>query len=131
MKYEEIASRENVRLCTDCEFDKVWNHSRGTANPSRGTVHWAERRVTRIGLRRFLMLVAAIKKSHNRGQPKWQQVYEQNQYAYHRALTEYHVRLNRKLSMTDRAKVRLWMGKAGVLSAEEHRSIARWAMERD
>jgi len=77
------------------------------------------------------MLVGAIKKHHQRGQPKWQQVYEQNAYAYHQALQEYHVRLGRRLSLTDRAKVRVWMGKAGVLSNEEHRNIARWAMERD
>jgi hypothetical protein len=128
MTYEEIASREKVSLCPACD---EWDHKRGSVNPSRGTVHWAPRRVTRIGLRRFLMLVGAIKKRHQRGQPKWQKVYEQNVYAYHRALSEYHVRLSRQLSLTDRAKVRLWMGKAGMLSSDEHRNIARWAMERD
>lgn len=84
-----------------------------------------------MGLRRFLMLVAAIKHSHNRGQPKWLQVYEQNSYAYHRALSEYRVRLSRKLSQTDRANVRYWMGKDRVLGKPENRSVAQWAMERD
>lgn len=128
MTYKEIADQEAVTLCHACS---EWNHKRGSANPSRGVVHWAPRRVSRIGLRRFLMLVAAIKRSHNRGQPRWLQVYEQNTYAYRQALDEYHVRLNRRLSMTDRANVRYWMGKEGVLSDAENRNIARWAMERD
>lgn len=128
MTYEEIASRERILLCPDCPD---WDHRRGSSNPSRGVVHWAPRRVNRLGLRRFLMLVARIKRSHNRGQPRWLQVYEQNAYAYHRALNEYHIRLPRSWSMTDRAQVRVWMGKAGVLSHPENRNVARWAMERD
>jgi hypothetical protein len=133
MTYRELSLREDVYLCTGCNGGPLgpYNHQRGFAAPSRGTVHWAERHVTRNGLRHFLMLVAAIKHKHQRGQPKWLIVYEQNVYAYHRALTQYHVRLGRKLSLTDRAKVRLWMGKAGVLSSDEYRNVARWAMERD
>lgn len=139
MNYAEMAAQEKVIYCGGCDpalnpfTNKIegFDHLRGGANSSRGVVHWTNRRVNRIGLRRFLMLVAAIKYSHNRGQPRWQQVYEQNTFAYHRALEQYHVRLSKRWSLTDRARVRYWMGREKVLSDPQHAAAARWATERE
>jgi len=127
VRYPEVVQRENIKWCAGCE---IGNHQKGWANPSRTTVHWSDRNVNRYGLRRFLMLVANVKHHHNRGQPRWQALYEQNQYAYRRALDEYHVRLASTMSQGDRARVRYWMGRAGVLNDPDKQNIARWAMER-
>lgn len=128
MKYGEVVEREGIRWCSECS---IGNHQRGWSNPSRATVHWTDRRVNKLGLRRFLMLVGAIRHSHNRGQPPWQRLYEQNVYAYQRGLSEYHVRFPARFSASDRARVRYSMGKSGVVSDPDKRSIARWAQERD
>lgn len=132
MNYGDVATREKVGLCINPNQPhryEMQDHRRGYTT-SDGVIHWLDRKVNRLGLRRFLMMAAAIKYSHNRGQPRWQQVYEQNEYAYHRALAEYHIRLPRRYSLTDRARVRYWMGQEkGALT--EHAYAARWAMERD
>lgn len=58
MTYADIVSRlgfEGVCLRADCGLTD--NAVRGCLDPF-GVVHWRERRVTRRGLRRFLLLVA-------------------------------------------------------------------------
>lgn len=129
--FMEIAEREEVITCFgfDCPVPKK-AHDRGWANISSGILHWSPRRVTKAGLRRFLLLSAAIRHSHNRGQPKWLQIYEQNAYAARRALSEYHVRLPRHLSLTDRAKVRLLMTQDASWADSEWLHVVKWSQER-
>jgi len=77
----------------------------GEADISRGIIYWTDRKVTRPGLRNFLKLYASIIKSHNRGQPEWQRIYEQNQVAYSLALRKFGIRFGTHLSNYDRHRV--------------------------
>jgi hypothetical protein len=79
--FDTLALRLGIELCHDCEAFPPQQHRLGVADPSRGRIHLTQRRVTRRTLRHFLKLMAAIVYSHNRGQPVWQQLYEQNQFA--------------------------------------------------
>jgi hypothetical protein len=111
MSYQEIADRYGVELCTDCALNV---HERGHVEPGRGRIHWQERRRTRGGLRRFLLLVAAVV-LHRDGedggsQAEW--IWATNSWAYH-AARSMGVQFSRALSADDRARVRyLLRGKA-------------------
>lgn len=124
--YQAIADHWKIRLCTgDCGPLIVGDHELGFANPSRGVIHFRERVVTRAGIRRFLMLIASILHSHNRGQPEWQKLYEQNTWAGQAAI-KMGVRVPRKFSMLDRAKTyRL------IRNEEVPRAVREWAIHRD
>lgn len=132
MEYREIADRENVDWCdgTDDGSYSRTSHQRGFAQPGFGRIHFADRRMTKSGLRRFLMLVAAIRHKHNRGQPQWLKLYEANTFAQRRALSEYRRVIPRRYSDTDRARVRQLMGRDGVLNDPRVKHIADWAMNR-
>ena len=80
--FEDLSTSLDVTLCRACAEGSEVKHRKGWANPSIGTVHYGVRSASRLSLRRFLKLVAAIYYSHNRGQPTWQILYEQNQFAY-------------------------------------------------
>ncbi len=101
--YADVVNIYGVAWCQACPLG---NHDKGWADMSRGIVHWRERRLERRGLRIFLKLVASIKFSHNRGQPLWQQLYEQNAWAFHEALDHFGVRLRSSYADLDRAYAR-------------------------
>jgi hypothetical protein len=86
-----------VSLKDDGKFDD--------ANISLGIIYWHDRKVTRPGLRNFLKLYVSITNSHNRGQPEWQIIYEQNVGAYRIALERFGLRFGKHLSKADRARV--------------------------
>lgn len=98
--YHSVAQRWGVGMCTWCNGG---DHALGWSNPSRGVVHFQERKVSRAGLRRFLKLVASVLKSHNRGQPEWQRLFEQNEWAKS-AAHQMGLRIPIHLSAYDRAK---------------------------
>jgi hypothetical protein len=127
--FQLVTEVEGITWCKGCPRG---DHKRGWVHPGHGTVHWSDRRFTRMGLRRFLMLVAGIRYHHNRGQPEWRVIYEQNVYAFHKALESYHRRLPKRWSSTDRARVRYLMGRDGnSLSDPANATIVRWTMERE
>ena len=67
--------------------------------------------MSKPGLRNFLKLYVSITKSHNRGQPEWQRIYEQNIGAYHIALERFGVRFGYHLAKADRARCRKLLDK--------------------
>ena len=123
--YIDLARVIDIELCTGCAV--VSDHWRGAAQPSIGRVHWHDRRVNRAGLRNFLKLVGACIHSHNRGQPEWQQLFEQNQYAYHKAM-QFGVRIPAHLSHYDRARVHELLRQEHL--TQKQRQIMLWAIRR-
>jgi hypothetical protein len=121
--FATLSERLGVTLCTDCS---QYNHDRGAADISKGVVHWHERRVVRKTLRRYLKLLGAIVHSHNRGQPIWQQLYEQNQFA-HETATKIRIRIPSVFADEDRAKAEAAAVRARV-DIEPH--ILKWMHRR-
>lgn len=101
MTYDEVTKRTGVTRCNACD---VGDHTAGWADMGSGIVHWRDRRLERRGLRHFLKLVASIIYSHNRGQPEWRKLYEQNVWAYHTALAQFGVRFRSSYADEDRAR---------------------------
>ena len=131
--YAAIAKSLEITHCTGA--CGVGNHRAGWANPSRGVIHFEERGVTRAGIRRFLMLYAQIIKSHNRGQPEWQRIYEQNQVAV-QVGRQMGLRFPKWLSLEDRAKVDRILRKGTSFpiyppNASNHDPVIQWARDRD
>lgn len=148
--YESIAQAWGVEWCRhamDWKRDEKGNlygtwvcvlgdHHKGFAEPSVGRVHFEERRPTRRGIRNFLMLIADVYLSHNRGQPMWLKVYQRNVWADREAKT---LRLRFPLvwSRDDRLYVRsrlLRMTSYRRSVAEEggpidYDAIVRWTQE--
>lgn len=138
MSYAEVAQKVDIDWCpgpgAESRLGKRClspneNHHKGYADIARSTVHWTDRRVHKNGLRRFLMLVAACRFRHNRGQPKWQQIYEQNTWAWDTALTVFHRRFPHSYSNTDRARVHFLLRKA-TDTGFTYRRARYWANNR-
>lgn len=125
--FDILAERLAVELCHDCEAYSHDQHYRGVADPSRGQIHFAKTRVTRRTLRRFLMLLAAIVHSHNRGQPIWQQLYEQNRYAEKTALG-LRIRIPSAWGDMDRARAHDAIARSGQ---EPDKELQRWMRQRN
>jgi hypothetical protein len=126
MIYPDIARKLGMSWCGNCP---IGNHTHGWADISNGVIHWADRRVERRGLRLFLKLGASIVYSHNRGQPEWRMLYEQNAWAFQIALAAFRVRLNRSYADNDRARAR-------YLARNEHLSVTdpaiyRWLYQKE
>lgn len=124
MTYTEIAQQLGIPLCESCELGNYAEHVAGWASispPER--IHWRRLRMTDAGLYRFLKLCGSIVKSHNRGQPEWQQRYEQAVYASEisRQLGR---RLPAELSKSDRLYVR-WARRPSKRDGH----IYSWCME--
>jgi hypothetical protein len=119
--WDDIARRYSVRRCLSCAGD----HKRGYVSRSSWTIHWTDRRVTRAGLRMFLMLVAQCIHSDWESLPEWRRLYVSNTWAFNQSLKA-GVRLPATLSDTDRARVR-WL-----ISKEENvpDEVRRWANRR-
>lgn len=130
LTYPSLAERYGVELCTGECAER--GHDDGFI--ARKRVHFRDRGVTRSGLRKFLMLVHDLKEEwgglprilpRKVGAAQW--IHSRNMYAYRTALHDLGIRLDRKLSATDRAQVRhllLMQGGAPVVH-----SLRRWAAE--
>jgi hypothetical protein len=103
--YEELAKRFDVSL--------EW-------------LEWPERQVTKPGLRNFLKRVAARKLRHNSTVPMWRQIYEQSTWAQEVALTQLHVRIPKRYSLNDRARVKFLVSREWIPS-DEASVVMRWA----
>lgn len=103
MSYRSIAAKLGMELCESCDLNV---HTGGWADIPRGKIHWQERRMTRSGLRRFLMEAAeiALYRDGYRGGGLGERIWLQNTWAYRTAMS-LGVRLPRRLSELDRARV--------------------------
>lgn len=102
MTWDEVASRYDVRRCSSCQSG---NHTTGIAR--NGVIHWADRRMTKAGLRKYLMLIASQRLYDFANLPTWDRIYRSNVWAATEA-ARLHVRLSTRLSAPDRARVR-WL----------------------
>lgn len=123
LTFTHLSTVMDIERCAWCDKG---NHLRGWADPSRGRVHFLDRKVTRSTLRTYLKLVAAVIHSHNRGQPLWRQLYEQNTYASRTALQQFGIRIPSALSDLDRARALDSLRR----SKESDEQVTRWIRQR-
>lgn len=117
LTYQEIADRLGVTLVRSTPVDE--------ADISHGIIYWHDRKVTRPGLRNFLKLYVSITKSHNRGQPEWLKIYEQNIEAFHIAYEQFGIRFGYHLTEHDRARCRKLLTKV----SPKPRNVYMWSRE--
>jgi hypothetical protein len=125
LTYVGLAERFGVEICTG--WCGEGGHNDGWWGGKR--IHFRERRVTRGGLRKFLMLVhdATVwsqRAAGNQIDRKARWIHSRNVWAYQTAFHELGIRLPRSLSSDDRARVRhLTYADAGS------QTLRRWARE--
>jgi len=117
--YDDVAAHFEVRRCNECLA--IYDHRHGQRIGN--TVHYANRRFSRAGLRNFLMLIAQTRLVV--GHEKWRQIWAYNVWAASVARKELHITIPTKLTLTDRAYV--WWA---IQSADHVPTAARtWAKE--
>jgi hypothetical protein len=121
MKWDDIAKTFDMRRCAGCQ---TGDHLEGWA--SRDVIHWADRRMSKSGLRHFLMLIGSQRLLDVDSMPPWQRIYTLNTWASAIALSKYHVRLPLDLSAVDRSRVRWFATKDPSIPAK----VRRWAYRR-
>ena len=135
LTYEKVARELGVVWCRGC---KEGDHEMGYPSlwPTEGrAVHWRDRRMTRRGLRLFLVAAAPLMDLDMVLTRRWIVLYEANRLATKLAEERFGVRFPRSYADRDRARVRLWMKKditddRVVLHQEERRKLRRikeWA----
>lgn len=115
MNWDAIAARYDALRCPGCP---IGDHGRGWAQGR--FVHWADRRFTRAGLRRYLMLVSITRLLDVSALPVWDRLYRQNAWAA-QAARDLHVRLPARLADADRAAV-AWQARHATIPAH----VRRW-----
>jgi len=114
-----------------CPEGEVGRHYFGFTEPSIGRVHFNDRKPTRRGIRNFLMLIAEVYLSHNRGQPNWLRLYETNTWADKEA-HKINLRFPISWSRTARFYVRavlLWEGREPYTGPVDYDAIWKWTEE--
>jgi len=125
--YDDIAAHLGARLCDmECAIEHSKLHGEGYVKD--GLVHWRRRSPNRLGLYKFLKLVAldrliASGLTFSRGELLWRQTRD----AYHLGL-ELGVRFPREYGATDRARVREAIAKE-VHEPWLREKIEKWAAE--
>ena len=104
LTYDRLFKDLGVIRCETCWHGDTSGHKPDFADISPGIIHWKDRKVTKPGLRNFLKLYVSVWKSHNRGQPLWFKLHEQNTLAYEIARGRYGIILPKRLSKVDRAR---------------------------
>lgn len=125
MTYADLAAQLGVKICQGNWYGEVGtpepDHVRGFAD--RTKVHWwPERRVTKVGLRRFLTLVAATKLHGYKDMNTAMRLYATNAWAAKTA-ADLHRRIPRRYSDEDRRRLR-WLISQGAIVTPTAR---RWA----
>jgi hypothetical protein len=125
MTYSEAAYALGFELCAQEMCNKsTLDHRKGTLRGS--TLHWTDRRVTKPGLRRFLMLAA----SHDiYSVPRWALIWNRNVWVV-AAAEKLRVRLPSRYSDEDRAKV-AWELRDTHDPTYEQQAALRWAGRRN
>lgn len=118
MNWDDVAQHFGVKRCATCASG---NHTTGWTR--NGYVHWSDRHVTKLGLRRFLMLIAEARII--RPETDWGRLYAYNVWAS-KAAQDIHIRMPARYSDNDRARVR-WL-----ITKDEHvpDAVKRWARGR-
>jgi len=129
MTYDHVAAHFGVRLCPAFGHDGCIvapvDHRRGAVMPTERVIHWAPRRLSRMGLRRFLKVVARTRLLNYYTMNQAMRIYAENVWAT-RAAAELHIRLSASLSLRDRLLVR-WLASRGAALTP---AAQRWAARR-
>lgn len=118
MNWDDVAKRFDVKRCNGCGSS---NHTKGWTR--NGVIHWSDRNVTKMGLRRYLMLIAEARIV--RPDTEWGRLYSYNVWAA-RASKDLRLRIPARYSDNDRARVR-WLITKEVRVPDE---VKRWARGR-
>jgi hypothetical protein len=91
---------------------------------------WPDRRVTRSGLRRFLIAIYArlMEKRGLLPVERWEFIWSANRWAYREALSTWHRRLPSRLADIDRARVAAIL--ANRMMDQKQLSALKWAKRR-
>lgn len=155
--YEEIAEQLGIRLCPECGAEGMWGsranrpftHEKGWTDlyqgwVPQGVIHWRPRRVTRSGVRRFLMLAADLwirsqPPGHGRHGPEWYDLWRRIEWARRTARYAVRIEIPPQLWAEDRARLAAKLASAppihesqpstALLRAERERAL-RWARRR-
>ncbi len=100
MTWDEIARHFGVTRCDGCP---ALDHVRGQT--SFYAVHWYDRRMTKLGLRRYLMLISELRLVYL--DEEYMRIYASNRWAAD-AARQLHIRIPARYSDNDRARVR-WL----------------------
>jgi hypothetical protein len=136
--YGELAEQQGVRWCRGIQpngqtcFEE---HAKGsyTIHPELRrqqlstdiVIHWSDRRSSRAGIRRFLLLVAnAVITSATPAIPDWRRLYRSNRMASDMAKAA-HLRLPASLSAGDRARLRAMLVRVSMADPER-REAYEW-----
>lgn len=121
--YPQVAYALGFELCGDKCRKPELNHAKGALIGS--TLHWTDRRVTKPGLRRFLLLAA----SHDYyNLPRWEMIWRRNQWAW-RAASKLQIRLPSRYADGDRAIV-AWELRDVTDPTPEQAAASRWSARR-
>lgn len=131
--YQDVTAVIPVRVCLSdaCGIDPKW-HRAGVIDPFGGLlVHWTDRRWSRAGSRRLLMLAAKVWRERpesgylNTPEYAWLHLYLDSRQAYEWALAA-GFRLPAKLSWADRSKSLRLAAKQGIHVAAEYPTVSSW-----
>ena len=143
LTYAEMASLVPLELCSDCAYEGRWsahrnrvvNHERGFYLP--GKIHWRERRVTRSGVRRFLMLVSEgwIKTNRNLGGgfsgPDWYDLWRRIEWARRTARHAIRIEIPPALWAEEQARLAAKITAAPPIPDDQpSTALLRWEKER-
>lgn len=120
--YDDVAAYFDVAICTSSAFCGVSDKQHVSGYAYNNRIHWAPRRLTRPGLRRFLTLVAQLRLLHYERMNRAMRIYSVNAWVS-RIAPGLHVRFPNSYSSSDRAKVR-WLESRGMPISAPAR---RWA----
>jgi hypothetical protein len=125
--FDDVAAYYGLDICphvgyNGCLVATKAEHDRGTVIPRERVIHWTPRRMTRLGLRKFLKVVARTRVLRYYLMNKATRIYAENSWAT-RAARELHIRLPRAASAADRRRVR-WLISQGQKVSTPAR---RWA----
>jgi hypothetical protein len=125
--YEDVAAYYDLDICPrvgheGCLVATKAEHDQGTVVPRERVIHWTPRRVTRLGLRKFLKVVARTRVLRYYLMNKAMRIYAENVWAT-KAARELHIRLPRRASSADRRRIRWLVSQGQAVSAPAR----RWA----
>lgn len=140
MTYDDIAARFGVKRCEACDHTpNKYNHQTGAwsvavrTDPMTGvrtttvTIHWADRKATRAGLRHYLILIHDAQTILTARRERWHRVWANNIWAASVARKELRITIPVRYSAGDRAYV--W---AHIQSATDVPAAARaWAKPKE
>lgn len=129
----DLAQELDVLICDGISAGcrKKWratSHKIGKVD-AIGVIHWDRwnRRAGRIGLRRFLKMVALAKNRPYRNEPSWLRLYHSSLWAHHEGIRRFHVRFTWEESLRDRHEVRRLAKRAKVNLRNDHPKVHEWA----